>query len=168
MRLLISDANILIDLEEGKLIEQMFQLPCQFSIPDILFEEELDEQHQYFITLGLKLDELSEATMLYGMELTQKYTNPSRNDCFALALARQENCPLLTGDKALREAAEAEAISVKGTIWLVGLMIRQDLVTTDQARAAYQRMKDARRRLPWGTAEAMLKELEDKQEQQLA
>jgi len=34
--------------------------------------------------------------MLYGMELTQKYTNPGRNACFALALARQENCPLLT------------------------------------------------------------------------
>ncbi len=104
MRLLISDASILIDLEEGKLIEQIFQLPCQFSIPDILFEEELDEQHQYFITLGLKLDELSEATMLYGMELTQKYTNPSRNDCFALALARQENCALLTTSFAVLDA----------------------------------------------------------------
>ncbi len=43
--------------------------------------------------------------MLYGMELTQRYTNSSRNDCFALALARQEKCLLLTGDKALRNAA---------------------------------------------------------------
>jgi len=164
VQLLISDANILIDLEEGELIEQMFQLPYQFSIPDILFEEELDEQHQYLVLLGLKIDELSGKTMLYGMELTQRYTNPSRNDCFALALARQENCPLLTGDKALREAAEAEAISVKGTLWLIDQMIRQDLITTNQARAAYQRMKDAKRRLPWRVAEAMLKKLESEQE----
>ena len=36
MQLLISDANILIDLEEGELIKEMFQLPFHFSIPDIL------------------------------------------------------------------------------------------------------------------------------------
>lgn len=30
MRLLISDANILIDMEEGQLIEQMFHLPWTF------------------------------------------------------------------------------------------------------------------------------------------
>ncbi len=59
MQLLISDANILIDLEEGALIEQMFQLPFQFLIPDILFEEELDEQHAYLIDYGLVLQELS-------------------------------------------------------------------------------------------------------------
>lgn len=47
MQLLISDANILIDLEEGQLIELMFQLPYQFSIPDVLFEEELEEEHQH-------------------------------------------------------------------------------------------------------------------------
>ena len=35
MQLLISDANILIDMEEGNLLAQMFQLPYSFSIPDI-------------------------------------------------------------------------------------------------------------------------------------
>ncbi len=30
--------------------------------------------------------------MRYGITLTQQYTRPSRNDCFALALAKQENC----------------------------------------------------------------------------
>jgi hypothetical protein len=37
MQLLISDANILIDLEEGGLLEVFFRLPYQFSVPDILF-----------------------------------------------------------------------------------------------------------------------------------
>lgn len=33
MRLLISDANILIDMEAGALMETLFQLPMQFGIP---------------------------------------------------------------------------------------------------------------------------------------
>lgn len=34
MQLLISDANILIDLEVGELTGFLFQLPYDFSIPD--------------------------------------------------------------------------------------------------------------------------------------
>jgi hypothetical protein len=160
VQLLISDANILIDLEEGGLIKQMFQLSFQFSIPDILFEEELDQQHGYLVDLGLELRELSGESMLYGMELTQKYTHPSRNDCFALALAKQENCPLLTGDKSLRAAAETEAVIVQGTLWVVEQLVRQGVISADQAREGYGKMKRAGRRLPWQLAETKLAELE--------
>jgi len=57
VQLLISDANILIDLEEGQLIELTFQLPYQFTIPDILFVEELETEHQYLLDKGLSLSE---------------------------------------------------------------------------------------------------------------
>jgi len=157
---LLSDANILIDLEEGGLIEEAFRLPFQFSVPDMLFEEEMDQQHGYLIDLGLELRELSSESMFRGMGFIQQYTNPSRNDCFALALAKQENCPLLTGDKALRHAAEAEAVTVRGTLWIVEQLIRQELISTDQARSAYERMKQAGRRLPWQLAETKLIEPE--------
>jgi predicted nucleic acid-binding protein len=164
VQLLISDANILIDLEEGLLAEHLFKLPYEFCIPDILFEEELAEHHQHFIEDGLELRELQSETMRYAMELIPKYIKTSRNDCFALALATQEKCPLLTGDKALRNAAESESVMVKGTIWLVESMVRHKLIDFVQARNAYSRMKEAGRRLPWGIAEAVLKELESEAE----
>ncbi|WP_206434421.1 hypothetical protein [Iodobacter ciconiae] len=44
MQLLISDANILIDMEEGGLLASMFSLNYEFLIPDILFYEELAGQ----------------------------------------------------------------------------------------------------------------------------
>lgn len=160
MQLLISDANILIDLEEGGLIELMFQLSYRFSIPDILFVEELEEEHQHLVDLGLQLSEISGETMTYAMDLIPRYTRASRNDCFALALASQEECTLLTGDRALRNAAEAEQVMVRGTLWLVELMVRQSLINIEQAREAYDRMKEAGRRLPWSIAEARLEELE--------
>lgn len=53
MQLLISDANILIDLEEGELLGLLFQLPYQFSVPDILFAEELEAQHAHLPGMGL-------------------------------------------------------------------------------------------------------------------
>ncbi len=42
MRLLISDADILIDMEAGALMETLFQLPMQFGIPDLLYYEEIE------------------------------------------------------------------------------------------------------------------------------
>ncbi len=67
---------------------------------------------------------LSSETMTHAGELISRHRRVSRNDCFALALAHQEECPLLTGDKALRIAADSESIPVKGTLWLVNLMER--------------------------------------------
>jgi len=159
MQLLISDANILIDLEEGRLIDELFKLPFEFGIPDILFTEELEDEHRPLIGMGLQLKELSADTMEFALTLTAKYTKASRNDCFALALATQENCPLLTGDRALRDAAETESVVVNGTLWLVDLMVRQGLIDIVRARESYEAMKDAGRRLPWAVAEAKLNEL---------
>ncbi len=39
MLLLVSDANILIDIEEGQLLDVLFQLPYQFVTSDILYYE---------------------------------------------------------------------------------------------------------------------------------
>ncbi|NWL79580.1 DUF3368 domain-containing protein [Pseudomonas taiwanensis] len=152
MRLLISDANILIDLEEGQLLEQLFQLPYQFSVPDILYAEELEDQHSHLLDRGLRLGELNPTSMRYALELTARVAGPSRNDCFALALARQEQCPLLSGDLALRKTAEREAVEVRGTVWVVEELIHHQIISIDMARAAYERMRANARRLPWEQA----------------
>lgn len=152
MQVLISDANILIDLEESLLLDQIFALPFVFKIPDVLFVEELSEQHGHLLALGLQLGELREDSMQQIFQLTQTYSQPSRNDCFALALAKQENCPLLTGDRNLRRAAEAEQVEVYGTLWLVERLVENGIINKIQAHAAYERMEERGRRLPWNEA----------------
>jgi len=107
-QLLISDANILIDLEDGGLITELFKLPFQFQVPDMLFADELEADHGYLLEHGLQLGELSPESMAEVEVLVTKYKQPSRYDCFALVLARQEACPLLTGDQNLKKAAEQE------------------------------------------------------------
>ena len=152
MRLLISDANILIDMEEGKLLTLMFQLRIQFSTPDILFEEELAEHHAHLLHMGLLLGELDAPALNYAFDLLQTVTGPSTNDCLALALARQEDCPLLTGDMRLRQTASEQGVEVLGTLWLVEEMVRQQVITIESAKRAYEMMKAAGRRLPWTEA----------------
>ncbi len=156
MQLLISDANILIDMEEGELLRLMVQLPYKFTIPDILFYEELEADHPNLLAQGMEIMPLKSETLLHASELITRHRRVSRYDCFALALAHREDCPLLTGDKALRIAADSESVPVKGSLWLVTLMVEKGLLTKDGARSAYKKMEDAGRRLPWKEAERLL------------
>ncbi|MGD7291101.1 DUF3368 domain-containing protein [Ralstonia pseudosolanacearum] len=156
MLLLISDANILMDVEVGDLVAPMFSLGYQFAVPDILYYEELEEQHAHLLDLGLQPRTLSAKSVERVQVLAQTYSRPGRNDLFALALAEAEACPLLTGDAALRQAAETEQVEVKGTIWLIGEMVREQRITVVVARAALNKMRLNGRRLPWDVAEQML------------
>jgi len=160
MLLLISDANILIDIEIGGLVAPMFSLDYQFAVPDILFYEELVDQHAHLLDMGLQAKDFNEEMVDRVNELAIQYPRPGRNDLFALVLAANEECPLLTGDKDLKAAAEAEDVEVRGTLWLVNEMVRAGKISVVVAKGAYQRMKAQGRRLPWDIAEAMLKEFE--------
>ena len=160
MLLLISDANILMDVEVGELLAPMFSLGYQFAVPNILYYEELEEQHAHLLDMGLQVRVLSDKTVERVQALSLTYKKPGRNDLFALALAEVEKCPLLTGDAALRTAAETEKIEVKGTVWLISEMVRQNRITITVARAALHRMRVNGRRLPWDVAEKMLDEFE--------
>jgi hypothetical protein len=153
----ISDANILIDIEVGGLLAPMFSLSYTFAVPDVLYVEELAEQHPHWRGMGLQVKNLPAACVDRVQTLSQKYKRPSRNDLFALALAESEGCPLLTGDAALRSAAESERIEVKGTIWLVSEMVRQHSITSTAAHTAFERMRAGGRRLPWGEIEKLLR-----------
>jgi len=155
-QLLISDTNVIIDLEEGGLIAELFQLPYVFAVPDILFAEELDDQHGHLLEMGLELKELSGESITYAQWLVERYSGPSTNDCFALALAKQEDCPLITGDKRLRLAADGEKVKKRGTIWLLEQMLINNVATITAVDAAVARMEAAGSRLPWGQLEAIL------------
>lgn len=164
MLLLISDANILIDVEIGGLVAPMFSLEYQFAVPDVLFYEELEERHSYMVEMGLVVKELGETLVTRVSQLATQYPRPGRNDLFALVLAANEACPLLTGDKDLRTAAETENIEVRGTLWLVNELVTTGKISVHVARGAYQRMRVNGRRLPWDLAESGLREIEQKNE----
>lgn len=158
-RLLISDANILIDMNAGGLLRSMFKLEFAFAVPDTLFEEELRNHHPNLRYLGLQSLELDGETVEYAGRLVQKHsaTGTGTNDLLALALAWQQECTLLTGDPKLRCAAESELVEVHGTLWLIEQMVNRGLIRPKRARQAYDAMRKAGRRLPWDEVEEQLR-----------
>jgi len=165
MLLLISDANILMDIEVGDLVAPMFSLGCQFAVPDLLYVEELEGDYTYMCALGLQVRPLAPRIVERVLQLSQTHhrTGTGRNDLSALALAEAEQCPLLTGDAALRRAAQVERVPVKGTLWLIEQMVVEGRISVGVARAALQKMRDSNRRLPWDAAEQMLARMEHAQ-----
>jgi predicted nucleic acid-binding protein len=79
----------------------------------------------------------------------------------ALVLAKQQQCPLLTGDMTLRNAAIKEQVDVKGTLWVVGELIDMQIITCQIAQTAYNKMEAEGRRLPWDKVKAQLQAFED-------
>lgn len=80
MRLLISDANILIDMEAGALMETLFQLPMQFGIPDLLYYEEIEPGSPGLEGLGLQVMEVSGDFVAYAEQLPGRPTNGSHHN----------------------------------------------------------------------------------------
>ena len=75
----------------------------------------------------------------------------------ALALAKQEECPLLTGDEKLREAANLELVEVRGTLWIMENLYRNKVIDYKTATSAYEKMKQEERRLPWSEIDRQIK-----------
>lgn len=149
-KLLISDANIIIDIVAGELVEAMFSLEYEFATPDILYAEELEAQHSEIIEAGLKVLELSPESITRAGAYFQgnSISRVSANDCLALSLAKQEQCTLLTGDSKLKQLAIIEGVTVRGTLWLVKSIFNHGLVTAGEIEVAYQKMLDDGSRLP--------------------
>ncbi len=161
-RLLISDANILIDMEAGGLIDAMFSLSYEYATPTMLYEQELMPYYADLPEKGLKLLELEPASIERMGTLGRKYTGVSSYDLAALSLAEQVSAPLLTGDGKLRQVCLEENVDVHGTVWIVGETLIAGTKTVDEARLAYQRMETDGSRLPWDEVEKQLKRFKRK------
>jgi len=161
-RLLISDANILIDMDVGGLVDAMFKLPYEYGTPNLLFEEELRLHHEDFLKKGLRLFNLEQDAVNRVIALGQEYTGVSSNDLAALALAEQEQAPLLTGDRKLYKVCIKENIEVHGTLWLVEQTFAAGHVTIDEVQQAYQKMETDGSRLPQDEIEKQIKRFKKK------
>jgi len=144
-------------MEVSNLTQKMFELPYQFAVPDILYYDELEEEHENLIEYGLIMKTLSSESISYVDETLYKYHKIGFYDKLALATAKQESCLLVTGDGALRKAGQKEAVVIFGTVWLIDELISHSIISLDEAKEAYALMKISGRRLPWKIIEERLR-----------
>jgi predicted nucleic acid-binding protein len=110
--ILVSDTSVLIDLERGGLLAAVFALPHEFTVPDLLYHNELaGEWGDRLRALGLRVEEISKDAVANALGYRQRRAVLSVADSFALALAKERQWVLLTGDGQLRELAGTRRLS---------------------------------------------------------
>jgi hypothetical protein len=117
--ILVSDTSVLIDLERADLLDEMFLLPFQFAVPDLLYGRELaGELGDRLVQLGLRIEELTPIELRHATTVNRQHTRLSVPDTFAFVIAASRGWGLLTGDGTLRELAVTEQIDMHGVLWL--------------------------------------------------
>jgi predicted nucleic acid-binding protein len=146
---LVADSSVLIDLCRGRIPSDASKLGFSFVAPNVLIEEELHESDRSELRkLGLKSQVLPGDQVAVAEKLAEKYRRPTRNDLFALVLAKAEKSVLLTGDGNLRKAAENEGVEVHGTLWLLDKMIERQAISRARAATALELMVEHGSRFP--------------------
>jgi hypothetical protein len=59
-------------MEVSNLTKKMFELPYRFAVPDILYYEELEEEHKNLLEYGLKLKRVSSKSIIFVNSVLSK------------------------------------------------------------------------------------------------
>lgn len=150
MPVLVSDTSVIIDLDRGALIEDLFRLPYQFAVPDLLYRRELEKQMgQRLITLGLRVENLSPDEVRRAAGLQRDRRQLSAPDTFAFAIAEARGWPLLAGDGGIRSLASDMRVECHGVLWVCDQFEGGQHVPVARLHAGLTRISTHRRcRLP--------------------
>jgi hypothetical protein len=138
--LLVSDANIFIDLEKIGLLIEFSKLNIEISTSDFVFDE-LNQRQQQLVTslqiyiYTLDTDELVGFFTAY-QALGQVKILPQ--DYSIYYIAKKYDAHLLSNDKALRKFSNKNSVSVKGIFYILDLIIEQSELERDDLYTSIQ------------------------------
>jgi hypothetical protein len=147
----VADSSVLIDMENGKLVEEFFLLPFDILTTDLIIEE-LNRKKptgSLMIERGLIVKELSSKLMAKVPGLKSKYKGTSAPDISCFILAEELLLPLITGDGDLRKAAESAGIKIHGTLFVLDKLVDDySLIPPQRGADSLMRIQDCGARLP--------------------
>lgn len=130
-----SDTNVWIDFSIINKMALPFRLPYTYIMNSDAIEDELLNPvnlKQNLLSLGLKKVELNLTEYLLAAEYALKYKQLSVYDRIALAIAKNRNITLLTGDGRLRAAAEKELVNVIGTLGILDRLYAYGYISEEE------------------------------------
>lgn len=147
--IIINDTNIWIDLKSVNLIKEVFELPYKICVPDVLYYDELEEvDGELLESSGINILEMTEEELIDTAIRSEKTNRVSFNDLSTLVVAKSRGYLLVTGDGNLRKLAKKESVELKGTIWLIDMLVEEQVITEGEGATACQVLLDIGRRLP--------------------
>lgn len=144
MEYISSDTNVWIDFSIIQKTELPFRLPYTYIMNEDAITDELLsplELGQELISYGLKPVEITIEEFELAQNYGEKYIKLSIYDRIALAIAKNRNITLLTGDGALRKASRQEGVQVVGTIGIIDQLLNENLVSVEEYVDCLQGLK---------------------------
>lgn len=139
MRIIVNDANILIDLVELGLLHQFFSLPFEFqttgSIVDELYEHQQEVLSHFIREDRLTVVEFTDEELTAISELNLKKQALSTQDCSAFFQARKTGAILVTGDNTLKKYARANHVEAYGHLWVLDRLVEEEILPGIEASA---------------------------------
>lgn len=135
MEYISSDTNVWIDFMKIDKLDLPFKLQYVYLMENNTISEELlvpEGLNTRLVELGLKGTEMSLEEYILAEEYGSKYKRLSNHDCVALAIAKNREIILLTGDLNLRKAAQAEKVHIMGTLKILDELISGDYISRDE------------------------------------
>jgi predicted nucleic acid-binding protein len=147
-KIYVSDTNIWIDFEKANLLNEVFKLPFQFCCTDFVAAEISTITCQSLLKLGLIIETMDANDIKHLHTLMASHNNSSLADVSCYFLAQNNGLPLLTGDGKLRKRASKEGLTVRGSIWLLDLLIQHKIISEEAAATSLDTMRQQGARLP--------------------
>jgi predicted nucleic acid-binding protein len=153
MKIIINDANILIDLVKLELIDVFSELNFDLHTTDFVYEEIYDDQKRVISNLNkrekLKIIETSSNEDFLGINnLLQNSKGLSFEDCSVWYYAKKLSGILLTGDNQLRRQATKNFVEVRGIIYVFDELVFQKLISLEVACIKIEELAKLNDRLP--------------------
>ena len=137
MRIIVNDANILIDLVELGLLQQFFSLPFEFqttgSIIDELYEYQQEKLARFIRQELLTVVDFTVDELMAINELNLKKPALSTQDCSAFFQARKTGGILVTGDNTLKKYAKTNHIEAYGHLWVLDRLVEKEILSGPEA-----------------------------------
>ncbi len=152
MKVLITDANILIDLLKTGTESCFFKMKYEVLTTRAVFEE-CNEEQQKVLSKYSKTGRLSVHTLRAEGDsciesLIQLYPFLSFADCSVLYVGESLKAVLLTGDRRLKSVAHDRKVEVRGIFWVFDEMLKQKVITKKKYSLKLAKLKDINRWLP--------------------
>lgn len=166
-KIIINDANILIDLIKLELINPFFRLEkIKYVTTDFVFEELYEEQKQQlhsFIQAGqLEIINSSGEELIEISKIASSSNGLSIQDCSVYYFASKLQGILLTGDGKLRKFSTKKGIEVHGIIYLFDEFLSNHIIDYQTAIKKIELLLSFNTRLPKKEIEKQIEEWKDK------
>lgn len=163
MKLLITDTNVFFDLINVGALPEFYSLDIDICTTELVINEIKPLEQRNQIDVFIRANELKvygftaeEIDSIMSYETTRTFKGIT--DKSVLWKSDQLKCPLLTGDKKLKNEAEDRGIEVHGSIWVIRTLVDKGFIEKSKGIDFLEQLKLVNTSLPFDKIDELMEE----------